>query len=283
MKRVNIVLLFLIVTAFQSSLVCGRSFTCAFNKQNPNPLASTPANWLAHGGSLSYSSVVNPQPGGGFQFVKSATAVMTSASITALCRVTNALKSITPIGWLDLENELRAATGSFNPNSRHRCHIIGAQLGGANKDPNNFFTCHAKPNSPAMKHFEDMILDIVFTSNPHYRALITPAPPFDGVALVVETIRDPLSAYPDRIRMLAHQQVGSYFRIVYDVTIENKPEFTGGITHNCIPWFGKTGPTQFLTRNTAANPLITLPANVTANYCSETSPPGMTNFWKMGV
>ena len=71
-----------------------------------------------------------------------------------------------------------------------------------------------------MKYFEDMVLYIVFTSNPHYRSLFNPPPAIEDVVMAVETVTDPRSAYPDRIRMVVHQTIVNYFRTVYDVTIE---------------------------------------------------------------
>ncbi|MEV8100391.1 DNA/RNA non-specific endonuclease [Kitasatospora sp. NPDC085879] len=36
-------------------------------------------------------------------------------------------------------------------------HLLGAQLGGSNKDPRNFVTMHQYANTPAMRDFETQV------------------------------------------------------------------------------------------------------------------------------
>ncbi|WP_052229912.1 DNA/RNA non-specific endonuclease [Streptomyces sp. CT34] len=39
----------------------------------------------------------------------------------------------------------------------NRAHLLGAQLGGSNRDPRNFVTMHAYANSPVMRHIENQV------------------------------------------------------------------------------------------------------------------------------
>ncbi|MFD3808574.1 DUF6531 domain-containing protein [Streptomyces sp. NPDC058619] len=58
----------------------------------------------------------------------------------------------------------------------NRTHLLGAQIGGSNKDPRNFVTMHAYANTPVMVHIENQIRDAVdrgetieYTVTPIYR------------------------------------------------------------------------------------------------------------------
>ncbi|MFJ9034659.1 DNA/RNA non-specific endonuclease [Streptomyces sp. NPDC102274] len=39
----------------------------------------------------------------------------------------------------------------------NRAHLLGAQIGGSNKDPRNFVTMHAYANSPIMRRYEGQL------------------------------------------------------------------------------------------------------------------------------
>ncbi|MER6523121.1 DUF6531 domain-containing protein [Streptomyces sp. NPDC001553] len=59
----------------------------------------------------------------------------------------------------------------------NRTHLLGAQIGGSNKDPRNFVTMHAYANTPVMVHIENQIRDAVdrgetieYTVTPIYRS-----------------------------------------------------------------------------------------------------------------
>lgn len=69
---------------------------------------------------------------------------------------------IDPAGWV--------SNGLFN-----RAHLLGAQLGGSNKDPRNFVTMHRYANSPVMRDLETQVRKAVdkgetirYRVTPHY-------------------------------------------------------------------------------------------------------------------
>ncbi|MFB8036099.1 DUF6531 domain-containing protein [Streptomyces sp. NPDC056004] len=56
----------------------------------------------------------------------------------------------------------------------NKTHLLGAQIGGSNKDPRNFVTMHRFANSPVMRKIEDQIREAVDIKNETIEYTVTP-------------------------------------------------------------------------------------------------------------
>lgn len=77
--------------------------------------------------------------------------------------------SIKPSGWHTIKYDIVDGKYLYN-----RCHLIGYQLSGENKNPENLITCTRQMNVKGMLPFENKVSEYVKNTNNHVLYRVTP-------------------------------------------------------------------------------------------------------------
>ena len=77
--------------------------------------------------------------------------------------------TIKPSGWHTIKYDIVDGKYLYN-----RCHLIGHQLSGENKNPENLITCTRQMNVEGMLPFENMVAEYVKKTNNHVLYRVTP-------------------------------------------------------------------------------------------------------------
>lgn len=77
--------------------------------------------------------------------------------------------SIKPSGWHTIKYDIVDGKYLYN-----RCHLIGYQLSGENKNPENLITCTRQMNTKGMLPFENRVSDYVKKTKNHVLYRVTP-------------------------------------------------------------------------------------------------------------
>lgn len=90
--------------------------------------------------------------------------------------------SIKPSGWHTIKYDIVDGKYLYN-----RCHLIGYQLSGENKNPENLITCTRQMNVKGMLPFENKVSEYVKKTNNHVLYRVTPI--FEDTNLLVTGVQ----------------------------------------------------------------------------------------------